>query len=148
MFGLTPWKEKGVAFPTLRDEFKTLYDRFFGGWPMAFEGFPERERFWNLDMNETEKEFFVRAEIPGFEAADINVEVSDGRLMIKAEKKVETGKKEKGNGFEYAERHYERYVELPTDVDAAKVEAAYKNGVLELHLPKTAKAKGVRIPIK
>jgi HSP20 family protein len=149
MFALRPWNEKetvGYPLPRLRDEFKALYDRFLNGWPMLFEPLAEREYFWNLDLKETEKELVVRAEVPGFEPADVNVELRNSRLFIKAEKKHETEKKT--NGFEYAERRYERVVELPVEVAAAKVEATYRNGVLEVHLPKTEETTGRRIPVK
>ncbi len=149
MFGLIPRREKekvGYPLPRLRDEFKTLYDRFFNGWPMLFEPLTEPEHFWNLEMNETEKEVVVRAEVPGFEPADLDVELRNNRLTITAEKKHEGEEKEKG--YEYAERRYERVVELPVETDSAKVEATYRNGVLEIHLPKTEEAKGLRIPIK
>jgi len=149
MFGIIPRKEKenvGFPMPRLRNEFETLYNRFFGGLPMLFEPLTEREHFWNLEVNETEKEMVVRAEIPGFEPADLNVELWKNRLTIKAEKKHVEEKKE--TGYEYAERRYERFVELPVEIAPAKVEATYRNGVLEVHLPKTEEAKGLRIAVK
>ena len=96
MFALIPRREKenvGYPLPRLRYEFKTLYDRLFNGWPMLFEPLTEREHFWNLEVNETEKEMVVRAEVPGFEPADLDVELRNGRLIIKAEKKHEVEKK-------------------------------------------------------
>ena len=149
MFGLVPRREKekvGYPIPRFRDEFKALYDRFFNGWPMLFEPLMEPEHFWGLEVKEAEKEVVVRAEVPGFEAADLDVELRNNRLIITAEKKREVKEKEKG--FEYAERRYERFVELPVEVEAAKVEATYRNGVLEVHLPKTEEAAGRRIPVK
>jgi HSP20 family protein len=145
MFGLIPRKEKvGYPMPALRNEFKTLYDRFFGGWPMIFESM-EPENFWGLEIKELEKEVVVRAEIPGFETAEIEIELLKNRLMIKAEKKHEMKEKEKRE--EYVERRYERFVELPVEVETTKVEATYRNGVLEVHLPKTEEAKAHRIPV-
>jgi len=130
--------------PRLLDEFKALHDRLFNGWPMVVEPNLERGRFWDLEVKDTEKALIVRAEIPGFEPADLNVELFPNLLIIKAEKKSETDKKD----TEYAERLYERVVELPEAIDPAKVEAAYRNGVLEVRLPKTEAAKGMRIPVK
>ena len=144
MFGLMSRKE--YPMPRPRDEFKALYDRFFGGWPMLFEPLVEPERLWGLEVKDAEKEVLVRAEIPGFEAADLDVELWNNRLTIKAEKKHE--KEEKENGYEYAERRYERFVELPVESDPAKVAATYRNGVLEIHLPKTEAAKALHIPVK
>jgi HSP20 family protein len=136
----------GYPLPGLRNEFKTLYDRFFGGLPALFEPFIEPEHFWNLEMKEAEKELVVRAEIPGFEPAELEIELRHNRLYIKAEKKYEV--KEKEPNHEFTERRYERFVELPVEVEPAHVEATYRNGVLEVHLPKTKSATGRRIPVK
>jgi HSP20 family protein len=148
MFALIPRREKErVAYPlTLRDEFKALYDRFFNGWPMLFEPRLEPERFWELEVKDAEKEVIVRADIPGFEAADLDLELRNNWLFITAEKKHE--KKEKEKVREYAERRYERFVELPAAVEVTKAEATYRNGVLAVHLPKTEAAKALHIPVK
>jgi len=148
MFALNPWREKAKVAPPvpyLPEEFKALYDRFFNGWPMLLEPRVE-ERFWNLEMKETEKEVVVRAEVPGFEMADLDVELRNNLLFIRAEKKHVAEEKDKAR--EYAERRYERVLELPLETDPAKVEATYRNGVLEVHLPRTEEAKPLRIPVK
>jgi len=67
------------------------------------------------------------------------VEVHGEALMLKAEHKHE--KKEKEDEYEYAERKYERYVTLPAPVSTEKVEAVYRNGVLEVRLPKAEESK-------
>lgn len=149
MFALRPWKDKEMVrhpVPGLRNEFKALYDRLLTGLPALFEPIMEPEYFWDLEVNETEKDVVVRAEMPGFEPAELNVELRNHRLFIKAEKKVEETKKEKGT--KVTERHYERVVELPVETEPAKVEATYRNGVLEVHLPKTKESMGHRIPVK
>jgi HSP20 family protein len=149
MFALKPWRENelvGYPVPRLRNEFKTLYDRLFGGLPALFEPFVEPKNFWGLEVKEAEKEFVVRAEVPGFEPNELDVELRNNRLFIKAEKKHEMGEKE--TGFAYTERCYERFVELPVEMDPAKVEATYRNGVLEIHLPKTETAATRHIPVK
>lgn len=147
MFALKPWSENELArypLPTMRNEFKTLFDRFFNGWPMLVEPNLELEHYWNLEVLEAEKEVIVRAEVPGFEAAELMVELLNNRLIIKAEEKPEAKEK----GAKYVERRYERFVELPVEIDPAKVEATYRNGVLEVHLPKAEAAKAMRIPVK
>jgi len=144
MFLMAPWrKERAYPPARLNEEFKTLYDRLFGGWPTPFE--PETERFWNLEMEETEKEFVVRAEAPGFEAEEFHVEVRGDELMLKAEHKHEKKEKEE---YEYAERKFERYVALPAPVATEKVEAVYRNGVLEVRLPKTEESKAHCVLVK
>jgi len=146
MFLMKPWRKEtareNYLSPRLSEEFKTLFDRFLGGGPLPFE--TERERFWNLEMEETEKEVVVRAEAPGFEAEEFHVEVRGDELMLKAEHKHE--KKEKD--YEFAERKYERYVTLPAPVAMEKVEAMYRNGVLEVRLPKTEETPAHRVLVK
>jgi len=147
MFRLAPWRERvNPPVPRLGNEFKPLFERLFSGWPMMFEPHLEPERFWNLEVFDAEKEMVVRAEVPGFEAADFEVELRNNRLLITAAKKHETEAKEKG--YEFAERRYERFVELPVEIDPAKVAATYRNGVLEVHLPRAEEAKGRHIEVK
>ncbi len=148
MFGLVPTRNRGVAIPTSRmaDDFKMLQDYFFNSWPMLFEPIADRKQFWQVDLKETDKEMVVRAEIPGFEPADLDVELWNNLLVIKADTKHEVTGKDKG--FEFEERHYERAITLPNEVDPAKIEATYRNGVLAVHLPKAESAKGHRVPVK
>jgi HSP20 family protein len=149
MFAVRPWKEKetvGFPLPRLRSEFKSLYDRMFGDWPVVFEPLMEPNRLWDFDVKEAPKELIVRAEMPGFEAPELEVELRNNRLHIKAENKHEMGGKEKD--YECTERRYERFVDLPVETDPAKVVATYRNGVLEIHLPKTEEAAGRRIPVE
>jgi HSP20 family protein len=149
MFGLMPRKEKGkVGYPMadLREEFKALYDRFFGGWPLLFA--PPYEGpggMGGLEVKDADKEVLVRAEMPGFEPEEIEIEWLEGRLMIRAGKEPEADKKPP----EHACYRYERFVELPVvAVAPEKAEAIYRNGVLEVHLPKAQEALPRRIPIK
>jgi len=144
MFALKPWKEREMVrhpLSRLHNEFKVLYDRLFG-LPVPFEPFVETERLWGLEIEDAEKEFIVRAEMPGFELPEIEVELRNNRLFIKAQKKFEADKTER------SERYYERFVELPEPIEPAKIEAFYHNGVLEIHLSKTPEAAGLRIPVK
>jgi len=147
MFGVIPYREKerfGVPALGLRDEFKALYDRLFGGFPMMYEPLVESPPVWGLEITDLEKEVVVWAEVPGFEVGDLNVELKNNRLHLKAEKKIE----KKGNGKEFTARCYERYVELPVEIEPAKIAAIYRNGVLEIHLPKKEEAKAFHIPVK
>lgn len=161
MFNLTPWKkekngEQAVSrresdFPLsqLRQEFDAIFDRFFRGFPTPFRGDWPTERFWGLDLDDTGNEFVVRAEAPGFEANDFDIQVSGNLLTIQAERKGD--KEEKKGDYHYTEHSYgqfQRSVTLPAGVDTDKVEARYRNGILELHLPKTPEALGKRIDVK
>ena len=94
-----------------------------------------------IERGESDKAYEITAELPGMDEKDIEVNVANGALTIKGEKKEE--KEEKQKDYYVSERRYgsfERYFELPDGVDAGKIEAAFKNGVLRVTLPKTAEA--------
>ncbi|HEX6135449.1 MAG TPA: Hsp20/alpha crystallin family protein [Longimicrobiales bacterium] len=101
-----------------------------------------------VDIVETDLEIVVRADLPGLAPDDVQLEVRDGMLVMKGEKKEE--KEEKGAEYRVVERAYgsfERAFSLPSTVDADSIAAEFRNGVLEVHLPKTVKAQGRRVPI-
>jgi HSP20 family protein len=129
----------------LRDEFDSLFDRFFGQWPATFGGDWEPQRFWNMDVADRDNEYLVTADMPGFSADDIDLHLNNNVLTIEAEEKHE--KKEEG-GYERSFRSFRRSFTLPAGVDPNKIEASYRNGVLELHLPKSEQARGRRIPVQ
>ena len=102
-----------------------------------------------VDIVEDEKEILVKAELPEMKKEDVKVEVLDGVLTIEGERAQE--KEEKGKKFHKVERSYGKFVRqfaLPAEVEAAKVEAEYKDGVLNVHLPKTAVAKPTTVTVK
>jgi HSP20 family protein len=102
-----------------------------------------------VDVYEEKDEIVVKAELPGMDKSDIEVNISDSELTLKGEKKKEE-KIEEENYFR-SERSYGafvRSVDLPTDVQADKVKAAFKNGILEVRLPKTEEAKTKEIKVK
>ena len=152
MTSLIPWRKNhngngALAHRTgdqplsmFRTEFDSLFDRLFGPMPAFDHGWAG----WGLDLDETDDEVLVKVDAPGFEPGDFDVQVSGDTLRVSAERKVER----KGNGKGTYDRRFERYVTLPAGVDPAKVEATYRNGVLELTLPKTEQAKWKRIPVK
>ena len=102
-----------------------------------------------VDIQETEKEYLIKAELPEVKKDDIKVDVLDGVLTIQGERTQE--KEEKGKRFHKVERAYGKFVRqfaLPNEVDAAKVLAEFKDGVLNVHLPKTAAAKPTTVEVK
>jgi len=102
-----------------------------------------------VDIFENDDNLTIRAEIPGMKTEDIKVEVEDGVLTLHGEKKRQD-EIDKANSYRM-ERVYggfTRRFSLPTAVDASKVAATYKDGVLELVLPKADEAKPRRIEIQ
>ena len=95
-----------------------------------------------LDVQETDTEYLVKADLPDVKREDVTVAVDNGVLAVEGERKME--KEEKGRKFHRVERSYGKFVRrlaIPTDVDEKKVAADFKDGVLNVHLPKSEQAK-------
>lgn len=146
--GMTEWR----PFETLRREIDRMFDDVAGGfWRSPFrtmlaEPSGRSELPWvsapPVDVVEKEGEYQITAELPGLEQKDIQVSCTGSTLTIKGEKKEE--KEEKHKDYYLSERHFgafQRAFSIPQDVDAGKIDAKFKNGVLTLTLPKTAEAK-------
>jgi HSP20 family protein len=140
---LAPYREFPFLRSRTRDEFDRLWDRF-SRVPNLWEGDTWR---WGLEVEDEDGAVIVRAEAPGFEAGDFDVQVSDNRLVLRASRKAETKEKE-GKAREYREQECYESVTLPPGIDKDKVEARYHNGILTLTLPKAAEAKAKRIAVK
>jgi len=101
-----------------------------------------------VDIEESEKEYLIKAELPEVAKENVKVEMLDGTLTIEGERKKE--KEEKGKKFHTVERAYGKFVRrfaLPVEVDANKIQAEFKEGMLNVHLPKTAAAKPKTIEV-
>ncbi|GBE56633.1 MAG TPA: Hsp20/alpha crystallin family protein [Euryarchaeota archaeon] len=102
-----------------------------------------------VDIQEKDKKIVVTAEIPGATKDDIQINISENRLEIKAETREE--KSEEKEGYVYKERRhgsFYRSLELPTNVKADKAKASYKDGLLKLDLPKSKETKKTTIKIE
>lgn len=102
-----------------------------------------------VDLYEEKDDIVVKAELPGMEKDNIEVNLSGNRLTIKGEKKQE--EEVKKEGYYRSERSYGSFVrtlELPREVQTDKVKAAFKNGILEVRLPKTEEAKKKETKVK
>jgi len=144
--GMTPWR----PFWDTED-----IERRFGellGRPLTpfWRHMPSIEKEWMpaVDVYEKDDKFVVKAEIPGMKPEDVDVSVTDDMVTIKGEKKTES----EVNDEDYyrCERTYGsfyRSIPLPSNVDADKIEASYDDGVLEVTVPKTAKATPKKIKV-
>ncbi len=130
----------------LHNEMDDLFDSFFKGLERPFAGY----KAWPaIDVAEEENAITVRAEVPGCKAEDVEISVYGNTLTISGEKKVEEEKKEKGYyHVESAYGSFRRELTLPTDVDASKIDAVCKDGILSITLPKAATAKAVKVKVK
>lgn len=119
---------------SLQEEMNNLFDSFFGDTraPLA-----SHVLFPAIDIVENDKEFDVRAEVPGMELDDIDISVSEGLLTLKGAKKEE--KEEKDKNYLRRESSYgsfQRTVVLPGAADSDKAEASFKNGIVSITIPK------------
>ena len=102
-----------------------------------------------VDITEDEKEYLIKAELPDMKKEDVRLTVENDVLAISGERKFE--KEEKGRKYHRIERAYGSFVRsfsLPEDADGRNVTADFKNGVLQMHLPKSVKAKQKAVEIK
>lgn len=102
-----------------------------------------------VDISETDGEYLIKAELPEVKKEDVKVTVENGVLTIQGERRQE--KEEKGKKFHRVERSYGSFVRsftLPETIDESGVKAEYKDGVLNLHLPKSEKVKPKAIDVK
>lgn len=132
------------GFPVIDREMDRFLNDLFGKGVVRFsEGWMP-----NADVTETKDEVIVRAEVPGMNKEDISITLQDGVLTLRGEKKQE--KTEKEAAFHRVERSYGSFVRsftLPTLVQADKVRADYKDGVLTINLPKAEEVKPKEITI-
>ena len=138
-----PFREIG----TLRRDMDSLWNRFFGetSLPSIFS----QEWAPRVDVSESKDNVVVKAEIPGMEAKDMDVSVSGDVLTIKGEKKKDEEKKDEN--YHYRERYsgsFQRSFRLPVAVKSEKADAAFKDGVLTITIPKADEAKKKEIKIK
>jgi HSP20 family protein len=110
---------------------------------------PIEARFPRVDVIDREKEVLVRAEVPGVDKKDLEVTVSEDRITIKGKTRREV-KEEKGDYFrsEISSGSFSRTLALPCGVESDKADASYKDGTLEIKLPKLEKAKRKTVEIK
>ena len=148
---MVPWKKNDKnalarredPFYAFRREMDQLFDDFFGrgfgltpynrgGFMEGFGSFAPQ-----VDVTENEKEVKITAELPGLEEKDLDVSLTSDTLTISGEKKAE--KEDKSDNYYRMERSYgsfQRSIPLPTEVDTEQCDATFKNGVLQITLPK------------
>ena len=151
MFDLLPFKRKS-AVPNVFSEMDDMLKKMWYGFP--FHNLEEdMDVAWSprLDVSETDNGLEIIADLPGMDKKDINVSLEDNLLTIKGEKKEEKESKDKHyHTIERRSGSFYRAIRLPVEVEKDKVEAAFKDGVLTLRLPKSkeAKKKVAQIEIK
>jgi len=144
---MSPWR----PFREMEETERRFDDLF--SWPhlpALWRRMPSMEMGWApaMDVFEKDDKFVVKAELPGMKQEDIDVSVAGNRLTIKGERKTES--KVEKEDYYYSERShgsFSRSIDMPSDIDAKKTEANYEDGVLEIDLHKTQKAKPQKVSV-
>ncbi|MEW6189756.1 MAG: Hsp20/alpha crystallin family protein [Actinomycetota bacterium] len=132
-------------FLALQNEIGRLFERTFG--------LEERPRLGRwvpaIDMYETDDKLVIKAELPGLKAEDVEIHVDEDSLTIKGERKFSEEVKEE-NYYRIERRYgaFERVIPLPTKIKTTDVGATFKDGVLEVTLPKIEVARPKRVKVK
>ena len=146
---LVPWEPREMKH--LRDFFGDVFD---------FDIIPQSRRLrrkwleggeWSplVDVIDKKDKIIAKAELPGVDKKDIKITLSDNTLTIRGERKEEREtKKEDYYCCERVQGSYSRTIALPVEVDNTKIKASFKNGVLEVTLPKAEEVKPKEIEIK
>ena len=135
------------------EELQNRLSNFFGRTPARLgdtkeESITVAEWAPLVDITEDEKEYIIKTELPEVKKEDVKVAVENGLLTIVGERKFE---KEENKKYHRVERAYGRFVRsfiVPDYVEADKVSAEFKDGVLKVHLPKSEKTKPKQIEVK
>jgi HSP20 family protein len=149
---VTPWKPFS-ELSRIEREAERMFGDFFRrplwglSWPERFREIGFREPA--IEVYEEKDDVVIKAEIPGMKKDDLDINISGTLLTIKGEKKQEEEVKKKG--YYYSERSYGsfmRTIDLPKEVQVDKAYANFKDGILEVRLPKTEEAKRKEVKIK
>lgn len=142
---LSTWPTFG-RLSNLRDELDTLFElpfwSDFGRQTQLFSGWTPA-----LDLYQNNDNVIAMVELPGMRKEDIEISLHDGMLTIAGERKTETGESEKAERSERYVGKFRRSITLPTLVDANRVNATYKDGILTVTLPKAEEAKPKQIQV-
>lgn len=139
---LSRWNPR-QEFNALSNQLNRLFDEIAP--TKTWEGFT---RFPAAELTEADDAIHLKLEVPGLEAKDIDIQVTENAVSISGERKSETKTEEKGytrSEFQYGK--FQRVIPLPTHIQNTKVTAEYKDGILNLTLPKKEEAKNTVVKV-
>ena len=150
MKSLIPWRRRiGGVFEPFRQELDELFERFFAE-PIEGSG-GEVMRAWapRVDVEDTDREIIVKADLPGVDPKDVDISVTEGALVIKGEKKEK--REEKGKNYQRTERfigQFYREVPLPPGTDPEKITATSSKGVITVTIAKAPQAQAKKVAVQ
>ena len=139
---LSRWNPR-QEFNALSNQLNRLFDETLA--PTNWEGLT---RFPAAELTEADDAIHLKLEVPGLEAKDIDIQVTQNAVSISGERNSETKTEEKGytrSEFQYGK--FQRVIPLPTHIQNTKVTAEYKDGILNLTLPKKEEAKNTVVKV-
>lgn len=141
----TGWGQPFAEIQRLSQQMDRMTNAFFGG---RVPGFAQTRVFPAVNITENGDTYYVRAELPGMTADDIELQVTNGNLVISGERKIlSEGEKVRYHRREREDGTFSRLIRLPGAIDADKIEAKMTNGVLTVAVAKPEKAKPKQITI-
>jgi HSP20 family protein len=146
MRALIPWRRTAGLLEPFRQEMEEMFETFFGP-----EGPGNGAKAWvpRVDVEETDKEVLVKADLPGVDPKDVEVTVTEGALILQGEKKQE--KEEKTKNYHRVERfagRFYREVPLPAGAEPEAITATSAKGVVTVAIPKKPEAQPKKIAIQ
>lgn len=149
MAAITPFFRSGLEpFEQMRRDFEDLFGRVFGGSALADRPAGMMRAFApQVDVEETEKEITVRADLPGIQPQEVEITVSGGDLIMQGERREER-KDEAGRRYERFVGRFYREIPLGSGVDLDNISATGSHGVLTVRIPKKPEMQPKRIPVK
>lgn len=150
----TMWREMDALLqefsspPTLRNRLERLFENVVGG-QRGLSAWGKDLFVPSVEVTERDDQYVLKADLPGVREQDVDLRINDDNVLtIRGERRDEDTKRVRG--YEYSERSYgsfTRSVSLPQGIDASKIDADFRNGVLEIHVPKTEAARSRKIPL-
>ena len=139
------WPDFGLlSLNRLRREFDDLWQKFYTEVPALWNA-ERTDLRWSFDVDDQPDAYMIKAEAPGFEPTDFNVELRGDTLVLQARKSKDEKAKDKET---FTSAEFYRAMTIPAYVAADKITAAYDKGVLTVTLPKTEDGKGRKIPVQ
>jgi HSP20 family protein len=141
------WRKRIARLAERAPMLNRMRDRLFDNFRSLWQG-EGRTWPWAMDIEETNEAILVKAEAPGFEPEEFDLQIYDNAFILKASKKIETKDDKEGKVKEGRQQECYQSVKLPLCINREKVDATYRNGILTVTLMKTVEANPIKVSVK